>query len=255
MKQLMFIIGFLLGSFLLFSSFSLRETPQEPPRGEKGEKAKRQIRLEKIENGEKTVLDTVIESNQVFIWNGDTIGSAKELKWIMEEDFNMDSIHKNFEFRFFESDNDGENNDGENKFIFAPHPPHSPKAPQVLRLNKKFNGNVIDLGDPGIISYKKKKMSGGREKITIIRNEPNEKEFGQEVLIEIPEIPEPAVWMSEKSPEKVRSIKVIRHDDGKVEITEDENIKVHKKDGKVIIVRKKINDGTEEIELEIEENE
>ena len=31
--------------------------------------------------------------------------------------------------------------------------------------------NVIDLSAPGIISFEKKKLSGGREKITIIRNE------------------------------------------------------------------------------------
>jgi hypothetical protein len=33
----------------------------------------------------------------------------------------------------------------------------------------------IDLSDPGIISFKKKKMSGNREKITVIRHEPNER--------------------------------------------------------------------------------
>jgi hypothetical protein len=195
MKQVMFIIGFLLGSFLLFTSFSLRETPQEPPRGEKGEKAKRHIRLEKIADGEKTVLDTVIEGNRVFVWNGDTIDSASKFKWGGMENFEMDSIHKNFEFRFLESDGPGDN-----RFIFAPHPPNSARAPRVVRLQRNLKGNIIDLGDPGIISYKKKKLRGGREKITIIRNEPTEEE-----------------------------------------------------DGKVMIIRKKIKDDSEEVEIEMEE--
>jgi hypothetical protein len=42
------------------------------------------------------------------------------------------------------------------------------RAPRVRHLQR---GNVIDLSDPGIISFEKKKLSGGREKITIIRNE------------------------------------------------------------------------------------
>jgi hypothetical protein len=249
MKQVMFIIGFLLGSFLLFSSFSLRETPQDPPRGEKGEKAKRHIRLEKIENGEKAVLDTVIEGNRVFVWNGDTIGSAKEFKWKGKEDFKMDSLHKNFEYRFFESDDEGDN-----RFIFAPHPPHPPKVPHIERLNKKLQGNMIDLSDPGIISYKKKKLSGGREKITIIRNEPSKKEIEKDIVIKIPEVPDPAVWMNADGPGKIKTIKITKKGDGEMEITEDEEVKIQKKNGKVMVIRKKA-EGSEDVEVEIEENE
>ncbi|MGC9355399.1 MAG: hypothetical protein ACP5D9_16240 [Mariniphaga sp.] len=164
MKQIMFIIGFLLSSFLLFSSFSLRETPQDPPRGEKGEKAQRHIRLEKIENGEKTVLDTVIEGNRIFVWNGDTIGSGEKFEWFGTDDFDLDSLTQNFEFRVSEMDGDGDKS-----FIFAPHPPYPPKVPHIVKLNKKLHGNIIDLSDPGIISYKKKKLKGGREKIILIR--------------------------------------------------------------------------------------
>lgn len=65
---------------------------------------------------------------------------------------------------------------GDNKMIFAtpdvravPLVPKVPPVPGMIFRGKK--GNVIDLSDPGIISYKKKKLSGGREKITIIRNE------------------------------------------------------------------------------------
>jgi hypothetical protein len=250
MKQIMFIIGFLLSSFLLFSSFSLRETPQDPPRGEKGEKAQRHIRLEKIENGEKTVLDTVIEGNRIFVWNGDTIGSGEKFEWFGTDDFDLDSLTENFEFRFFESDEKGGK-----QFVFAPHPPHPPKAPHVVKLNKNLQGNVIDLSSSGIISYKKKKLSGGREKITIIRNEPSEKEIDKNVVVTIPEMPEPPVWMSADGSEKIETIKVIKKSDGEMEITEDEDVKILRKDGKVKILRKKVEDGTENVEIEMEENE
>lgn len=247
MKQIIFIIGFLLGSFLLFSSFSLRETPQDPPRGEKGEKAKRHIRLEKIENGEKTVLDTLIEGDQVFVWKGDTIGLANEFKWIGKEKIELDSIHKNFEFRFLESDGPGDK-----RFMFAPHPPNAPQMPHVVRLQKNLRGNVIDLGDPGIISYKKKKLSGGREKITIVRNEPSEKEIEKDVLITIPDAANPEFRMSAASPGKMKTIKVIKKDDGEMEIAEDEDVKIQRKDGKVMVIRKKIEENNEDVEIEIE---
>lgn len=246
----MFIIGFLLSSFLLFSSFSLRETPQDPPRGEKGEKAQRHIRLEKIENGEKTILDTVIEGNRIFVWNGDTIGSGEKFEWFGTDDFDLDSLTENFEFRFFESDEKGGK-----QFVFAPHPPHPPKAPHVVKLNKNLQGNVIDLSSSGIISYKKKKLSGGREKITIIRNEPSEKEIDKNVVVTIPEMPEPPVWMSADGSEKIETIKVIKKSDGEMEITEDEDVKILRKDGKVKVLRKKVEDGTENVEIEMEENE
>lgn len=250
MKQIMFIIGFLLGSFLLFSSFSLRENPQDPPRGEKGEKGKRHIRLEKIENGIKTVLDTVIENNRVFVWNGDTIVPARELRWTGKDGFELDSIHKNFEFRFLESDGPGDK-----RFMFVPSPPALPEVSHVVRLQKHLKGNVIDLGHPGIISYKKKKLSGGREKITIIRNEPSEEEIEKDVLITVPDPPNPGFWMSADGPGKMKTIKVIKKNDGEMKISEDEDIKIQRKDGKVMIIRKKIEEKGEEVEKEFEENE
>lgn len=250
MKQIMYLIGFLLGSFLLFSSFSLRENPQDPPRGDKGEKVKRHIRLEKIENGKKTVLDTVINGNQVFVWNGDTIGSARELRWNGIEGFEPDSIHKNFEFRFLEPDEEGNK-----RFMFAPHAPTPPMVPHVIKMNKKPGGNLIDLGGPGIISYKKKKMSGGREKITIIRNEPSENDVMENVLIHIPDVPEPAVWMHPGGPEKMKAVKVIKRDNGETKIYEYEDVKEVEGNKKVMIVREKAEKGQKNLEIETKENE
>jgi hypothetical protein len=49
-----------------------------------------------------------------------------------------------------------------------PRPP-MPPAPQLKMMRIQHSGQVIDLNDPNIISFKKKKMSGDREKIEIIR--------------------------------------------------------------------------------------
>jgi hypothetical protein len=81
--------------------------------------------------------------------------------------------------------------DGERVFMTRPdrairhrvvgirHAPGMPVAIRGNRIMRHLPGrNVIDLGDPGIISYQKKRLSGGREKITIIRNEVNEEENG-----------------------------------------------------------------------------
>jgi hypothetical protein len=47
---------------------------------------------------------------------------------------------------------------------------------RTARVRHLPGRNIIDLSDPGIISYEKKKLSGGREKITIIRNEVKQNE-------------------------------------------------------------------------------
>ena len=51
---------------------------------------------------------------------------------------------------------------------FPPMPPAPPRPPMKM-MNIQHSGQVINLNDPNIISFKKKKMSGDREKIEIIR--------------------------------------------------------------------------------------
>lgn len=74
--------------------------------------------------------------------------------------------------------------------------PHAPGVPHVrmLRKTKSFKG--INLNDPNVISYKKKDISGGREKIEIIRKKTNESEemdFDIEMdhVMDVPEPPMP----------------------------------------------------------------
>ncbi|HEY3370138.1 MAG TPA: hypothetical protein VGK10_04770 [Prolixibacteraceae bacterium] len=65
------------------------------------------------------------------------------------------------------SDMDGDN--------FPPMPP-MPPMPHMRMMKMKHAEGLINLNDPNIISYKKKSISGGREKIEIIRNKSDESE-------------------------------------------------------------------------------
>lgn len=217
MKTGLFLAGFLLAMLLMLSSFSIRENPQEPPRGKK-----RHINLVKVENGKETKLDTVVEAGKTFVWNGDTIGH--DMEWESKDDFmiTIDSFKNHFTLKYdVKTDEDsGENvvifkskdgdetkieeflitSDKKNNTIFISddgavhefksagnavwvtedgnhakiHSPHTVKAIATTgneKIIKESTDNVIDLNDPAIISFKKKKLSDGREKIEIIRKE------------------------------------------------------------------------------------
>ncbi len=51
--------------------------------------------------------------------------------------------------------------------------------PALHRYHQRNKQNSIDLSAPNVISYKKRKMSGGREKITIIRKELGDSDVDQ----------------------------------------------------------------------------
>ncbi len=186
-------------AFFLLTSLSIRENPQDPPRGKKTEKHIKMVKVD--DDGKKLELDTVITGDEPFVWNGDTIGRGKEFMWISKDDFKMDSLeHYNFEF-------DGEGNEkviirksgkgGDNMIWMSGHQgaPMPPHAPGMMMFRSHDNRNIIDLSDPGIISYDKKIQKDGTEKITIVRKQLNEddgevihiKEFneGDEKKIEV----------------------------------------------------------------------
>ena len=170
-------------AFILLASLSIRENPQDPPRGKKAEKHIKMVKVD--DDGKKVELDTVITGDALFVWNGDTIGGGKEMKWISKGDFNMDSIHQNFDMNFeYNIEDDGEGNmmimksgKGGKHMIMAPIPPGTPippHAPGMMMFRSHSNKNVIDLSDPGIISYDKKILKDGTEKITIVRKQVSE---------------------------------------------------------------------------------
>jgi len=64
---------------------------------------------------------------------------------------------------------------GPKHFPPVPPVPPVPPAPPVQHIMKfKHTGQVIDLNDPGVVSFKKKDLKGGLEKIEIIRKKADE---------------------------------------------------------------------------------
>lgn len=266
MKRIFWITGILISAALLLSSFSLRENPQDPPRGKKKEKHITVVKTD--DNGNQMKLDTILTNDEVFVWNGDTISGGFN-SWFSDGEFKLDSLLHGFDI---DIDTDGENkvfvmksgkqephvfsfnSDGdstseyrvevrkslsgdhdvmvwnddnmEKHVIVAPGVPAAapfPAIPGIHLSQSRSSENVIDLSDPGIISYKKKKMSNGREKITIIRNEVTEKDLkkieeiiidnkGNHSMIHGVEIPQ------------IHKIIVHKNDDNNIEVEVEEEI-------------------------------
>lgn len=271
MKQVFSTTGMLALAILFTSAISMQLTPQDPPQKPKKEK---HIKMVKVTDGKKMELDTVIEADKVLIWNGDTITDGKKMKWVsngtadmdfdMDFDMDVDEDDKGNVFILKKGGDDEDNvitwqDKDDNEMIFgAPHGAH-----KMMFFGDHKKGNVIDLSDPGIISFDKKILRNGNEKITIIREKPSdEDEEIQEEVIMHGSGSQPMI-IHEKHPGKKKQIKVIANDNGTVEILEDgkvwsvdegdEDVKVIEKDGNKIII-KKIKKGDEvEVEVEVEE--
>jgi len=269
MKSILSVIGIFGLAILFTSAISIIETPQDPPKGKKVEKRIKMVTVD--DDGTRTELDTVIEGDNVFIWNGDTIGGEHEMKWISEGDYNID-VKESADGKviIMKSGTEGEhkvmmfNGDkGDNEMIFgAPHMVGSPHAPKVMMMKMHNQGNVIDLSDPGIISYEKKDLKDGKEKITIIREKPVEKEMEMHKEFIMHGSGGHPMMIHGGHTGEAKTIKVISTDDGNIEIIEDGKLIEIKEgaedgtfiseDGKVIRIKKIKTDGGEKIEVNVE---
>ncbi|MGE5394442.1 MAG: hypothetical protein ACM3P1_06830 [Candidatus Saccharibacteria bacterium] len=166
------------------------------------QKKTRHIRMVKVENGKKMEIDTVLTGNDVFVWNGDTINPEKHIEKFSPSEFDKrhpERVHKMImqadsgeDVRIITEDGDtlgekiiihkkqrngDENNhwmqlDGANDGHFPPMPP----VPPMHRFKVMHSSKMINLNDPNVISFKKKDISGGREKIEIIRKKTTEQD-------------------------------------------------------------------------------
>jgi len=254
-----------LAFFSLSSFYFIGESPQDPPRGKKTEKHIKMVKVD--DSGKKVELDTVIHGDQVFVWQGDTIGGGKELKWITKDDFKMDSVHR-FDYKIEGDGNkrimimkSGKGDDHMIMAPFPPEPPMPPHAPKVMMFRGQKNRNVIDLSDPGIISYDKKLRKDGTEKITIVRKQVSEDDsLMEDVLITPPHVDD--VFFMGGSPNRAKTVRVIKSDDGSVQVFEDEKV-MHFEgdkgeatfigdDGEVIHVKETEEGGEKKIEVKVE---
>lgn len=230
-------------SVFLFSSFILiGDYPQDPPRTKKNEKHIKMVKVD--DNGKKMELDTVITHDEPFVWEGDTIGGGKTMRWITKDDFEMDSMHMDSDMNFeYNIEDDGEGNvvimksgKGGKHMIMTPVPPGAPMppaAPGMMMFKSHNNKNVIDLSDPGIISYDKKIQKDGTEKITIVRKQVSE-EVEEDVIIH--GAPHSGnVFYYGSTPKHKKTVKVIKSDDGTFNVYEDDKvIKLEGEDGEAI---------------------
>jgi hypothetical protein len=101
------------------------------------------------------------------------------------------------------------------RFITAPMRHDVPGIPPVqpFRFSMKQR-NVIDLSDPGIVSYRKKKISGGREKITVIRQE---SEAGDDEPAGVLAEPDMEVLRKMNGPGVVREMEMVKRTPGNSE--------------------------------------
>ncbi|WP_423130069.1 hypothetical protein [Gaoshiqia sp. Z1-71] len=191
MKTQFNISLFVVSSLLLISGISMGQSTDE---AKKDEKVKR-LKMVKIVDGEKTVLDTLIYGNTGFKWDFDgnfPFEADSALKGRFHR-FEMDGPGRHRKMLFMSpderefvmrgfavSDKDSlcqlirmrrhDGPDGMDVMKFRGEGPRPPAPPHVVHFRAK--GNVIDLDEPGMISYRKKDLSGGREKIEIIRKKP-----------------------------------------------------------------------------------
>lgn len=196
-------------------ALSLSVHAQDPDVGTDEEMQERKhIKIVKVENGVTSKLDTVIVGNEMPDMED---FNFEEFSWNMEFDSDFpDSVfvkhgkgHKGRrphafvirqpegfqeirEFKF-------ENGDSTQQVVFVKHfgedgpqckfgpafPPAPAREMRLIRHRLQKDPNRIDLNDAGIISYKKKDLSGGREKIEIIRKKPSEHQLEIETEVSL----------------------------------------------------------------------
>lgn len=117
------------------------------------------------------------KKGEPMIWNMD---SGDDVEIVTED---CDSLGKKVVIRKIMKGGDGNHmtyfNDLDlNGFPPPPPPPMPPvpPVPPIPHMKMGHSGQIIDLDDPNIISFKKKEMSGDREKIEIIRKKSGDTE-------------------------------------------------------------------------------
>lgn len=169
-------------AMILVSFVTIAAAQTELPRQQSS--TKNHIKVVTVKNGVTEVLDTTIfdGKSDVLILKGNnhfTFSGSGEPAFEWEETFGDDSTKKIVVIRQRPDGN-------ENRKMVTRLTPNAPIPPitRDIRFLNHRSGNVIELSDPGIISYKKKKLSGGREKIIIIRNEEADKK-NEEIIYKI----------------------------------------------------------------------
>jgi len=163
-------------------------------------------------------------SGEPMIWNMDTNDDMEIItddndslgKRIVVRKRMRDGVEDHMSFR-----------NGNHDMLVPPPPPVPPMPPfpHMKVMKMQHAGRIIDLNDPDIVSYKKKDVKGGMEKIEIIRKKSDDHEnmtfdFNSDSELLAPEPPEAPEfnWDSKSDSIRMKVIekrKVIKGKDGK----------------------------------------
>ncbi len=166
---------------LFIMGINVKTMAQENP---ESQQIKKEIRTVVIKDGVKTVMDTVIYDGdaKVLQFHGD----KSNRRMIVREERMAGDSGKQVMVTVTEMGPGEEDvmmydngRRGTRRMISRLVDPAMPRVQsipgaQTFRFRSQQSSNIIDLAAPGVISFKKKKMSGGREKITVIRQEVKE---------------------------------------------------------------------------------
>lgn len=167
------------------------------------------------------------KSGEPMIWNMD---SGDDMEIVTEDN---DSVEKRIVVRKRLKDGTTDHlifrNDGRDMLVPPPPPippvPPVPPFPHMKVMKMQHAGQTIDLNDPNIVSYKKKDVKGGMEKIEILRKKSENQEnvmfnFNDDSEFRIPEPPEAPEFNWESGGDSIRmkiieKRKVIKGQNGK----------------------------------------
>jgi len=201
MKKLIVYCGLPLMIFLF--SAGMVASPQDPPG------TKKEVKVIVVKKGEDSVVYS--GSRKVILPAEEMEGDTGEQVRVFVRRFGSgkkDSLFRNPGWRNFRY---------RNTRPMAPWNFRNPAGPGTFPLQFQQNqpNQSINLADPGILSYKKKKLSGGREKITIIRKEVTELKKEENQLMQF-EHPRNAGGNEElrkmNAPRRVRELDLNRRD-------------------------------------------
>ena len=186
---------------------------QEAKQGEERPADVRRVKIVTVRDGVTEVTDTLIASGkqEIFVRGGNRFQfSANDNNGFEWEEISADDsarrviIRRNFDHQEGSRPLQHRNN----RMVLRGMP--------AMQFMRQRQSNVIDLADPGIISFKKKKLRNGQEKITIIRREVPE---GQQESFHFRIDSEGDDLFVPKEPRPVRELEIIRRAPGeKIEI-------------------------------------
>lgn len=186
---------------------------QEAKQGEERPADVRRVKIVTVRDGVTEVTDTLIASGkqEIFVRGGNRFHfSGNDNNGFEWEEISADDSARRVVVRrnFGHQEGNRPLQRSQDRMVLRGMP--------AMQFMRQRQSNVIDLADPGIISFKKKKLRNGQEKITIIRKEAPERE--QESLHFRIDSEGDNLFIPKK-PRPVRELEIIRKAPGeKIEI-------------------------------------